>query len=221
MKEITTDKKNMFSESLSKTLLKLLEINKTNMRQLHKNTGIPFSTINRMINESDHNPTINSLLPIADYFGITLNQLMGIDPLDSDMLIGIYSKKREHWTKVPIIDWEQAFGWHKNPSTENIQETITTDVILNNNPFALVINETNLEGFMPNTVIIVDAITNIEHGDYVVTSKLDQKKSSLKQVLIDDGRVYLRPLNKNFQTHVMDDAYKIIGIVIQIRMDTK
>lgn len=206
-----------FSDKLSKTINKLMQLHRINMHQLHKNTGVPLTTINRLVNDKKINPTINSLLPIADYFGITLNQLMGIDPLNSELLVGKYSSKRELWTQVPIINWEQVIDWPK----VTFQHVISTDLVLNKNPFALVVQEVNWEGFFPNSVLIVDQVNMPEHRDYAVVLKNGQKRASLKQILMDDDKIYLRPLNKDYQTQIMDNSFRIIGVVMQIRIDRK
>lgn len=221
MKELKNNKKCMLTDKLSSSIEKLMELHGVNMNQLHKNTGVPLTTINRLINDNNVNPTITSLIPIADFFEVTLNQLMGIDPLDSDLLVGKYAKKRGLWTDVPIITWEQASEWPANVSTLTINNVISTDVPLGDHPFALVINEINWEGFFPNSIIIVDTTLHPEHSDYAVALKSGQKRASLKQILIDDDRTYLRPVNKDYQTQLMDDSYKLLGTVAQIRMDRR
>lgn len=221
MKELDIDKKNIFTANLSSTLEKLMRIHPINMSQLHKHTGVPITTINRLLNDKNINPTISSLLPIANFFGITLNQLMGIDPLDSDLLVGKYSNKRTLWTEIPIITWEQAAEWPSNFNIDELRNVISTDVTLGQHPFALIINEINWEGFFPNSIIIVDLTAIPEHGDYVVVLKNGQKRVSLKQILVDDDKIYLRPVSKDYQTQLLDDTYKIIGTVAQIRMDRR
>lgn len=207
--------------AFSSTMTKLMARRGINMSQLHKQTGVPLTTINRMVNESNVNPTISTLIPIAEYFGITLNQLMGIDPLDPTMDARIPTKKNIIWTEVPIITWEQSVQWsNTNPKPTKL-ESVSTDANISDQSFALIIEEANLEGFIQNTIIIVDPTATYEHGDYVVMNKSDQKKASLKQLLIDDGQIYIRPLNKDFQTRMIDDSYNILGVVVQIRMDRK
>lgn len=221
MKELDANKKNIFTQKLGSSIERLMELHHVNMNQLHKNTGVPLTTINRIINDESVNPTITSLIPIADYFGVTLNQLMGIDPLDSDILVGKYARKRDLWTDVPIINWEDTAEWPLNLHTLAISNAISTDVTLGEHPFALVINEMNWEGFFPNTILIVDSNLQPEHSDYAVVLKLGQKRASLKQILIDDDKTYLRPVNKDYQTQLLDESYKLLGVVVQIRMDRR
>ena len=206
---------------LAKTIEYLMETRNINMNQLHKKTGVPVTTINRLLNEKNANPTISSLIPIANFFEITLNQLMGIDPSNLDPLIDKYAPKNSLWRNVPIISWERAAEWSANISTANISETISTDILLGNNPYALIISESNWEGFFPNSVIIIDSSILPDHGDYAVILKKGQKRASLKQILIDDDKTYLRPVNKDYQTQILDESYELLGVVVQIRMDRK
>jgi SOS-response transcriptional repressor LexA len=219
MKEL--EKKNIAAENLGITIEKLIKLQHTNMHKLHKKTGVPLTTINRLINDKNVNPTISSLIPIADFFDVSLNQLMGIDPLESDSLVGKYIKKQKLWTEIPIISWEDAIQWPLNSLNISIEKVISTDILLNANSYALIIIETNWEGFFPNSILIIDSVVTPEHGDYVIIWKIGQKIASLKQVLMDDDKVYLRPVNKDYQTQLLNESYKILGVISQIRMDRK
>jgi SOS-response transcriptional repressor LexA len=221
MKENDAAKNIASTSKFSGTLEKLMKLRGINMSQLHKSTAVPLTTINRMVNESSVNPTISTLIPIADYFGVTLNQLMGIDPLETNTSGGMVAKKSKYWKEIPIINWDQTINWDNNSAKHVLLNTISTDANISDNSFALIIKDSNLEGFMPNSVIVVDTCANYEHGDYVIIAKAEQHRASLKQILMDDDLTYIRPLNKNYQTQIMDNSYKIIGVVIQIRMDRK
>lgn len=206
---------------LGAALKKLMALHKINMTQLNKSTDVPLTTLNRILSGKNINPTITSLLPLAEFFNITLNQLMGIDPLNLDASSNIPIKKTDAWIYIPLINWEQALEWPKNNLDKTAFDSISTDIDLSANAFALRIEELNWEGFFSGSILITDPDIKPEHSDYVVTVKKGQAKASLKQILIDDGCKYLRPLNKEYQTQVMDSSYSIVGTVAQIRMNRK
>lgn len=53
---------------------------------LSKHTGVPYTTIARLRNSPNSNPTSSTLRPIAQFFDITIDQLLGDHPLPSDRL---------------------------------------------------------------------------------------------------------------------------------------
>lgn len=208
-------------EKLSLNLYRLMSISNINPSQLHKNTNIPKSTLSRMLTNKEVNPTISTLIPIANFFSVTINQLLGIDPLPNESSIGAYAEKRNNWTEVPIIDWELATTW----STKNIEtkksSAISTDIEISAGSFALKINDEDLEGFLQGSILIIDPKINPVSRDYIIVHKKGQKSASFKQLLLHEGEKYLKPLNKEFKTTEFDNTYKLIGVMVQVRMDWK
>ena len=81
--------------SLTKILSQLMSSTNTSISQLCRNTGLAHTTIKRMCTEPSCNPTLTSIEKVADFFGITLNQLIGITPLDN--IDASYTPKIQHW----------------------------------------------------------------------------------------------------------------------------
>lgn len=218
-------KKNMTSQinslaPMRSSIIELMRLKGSNMSQIHKDTGVPLTTITRLIHSTNPNPTISSLLPIAKYFGVTLNQLMGLDPLNlnnsSNGNPG--AKTLRPWLHIPLISWEEAAHWLDGPPC-SMAEHITSDCELSRHAFALKVAETNWEGFFMGSILIIDPEVTPEHGDYVVVLKESQTKTSLKQLLKDDDKLYLRPISKDYQTQLMDPSYQIKGVMVQTRLD--
>lgn len=202
------------------SLTELMRVKGANMSQIHKDTGVPLTTITRLIHSKNPNPTIASLLPIAKYFGVTLNQLMGLDPLNLNNLSSsnLGAKTLRPWLHIPLINWEEAAHWPGGPPC-SIAKHITSDCELSNHAFALKVVETNWEGFFVGSILIVDPKVTPEHGDYVVVLKENQTRTSLKQLLKDDDKLYLRPISKDYQTQPMDPSFQIKGVMVQTRLD--
>ena len=67
---------------LNYILSKLMSNSSIDDTLLSKETGIPISTIKRMRLNEEANPTSTTLAPIASYFKITIDQLLGLSPID-------------------------------------------------------------------------------------------------------------------------------------------
>src|SRR3990167_10478670 len=85
---------------LRDNLLRLMKNHDTNMTLIFKQTGVPITTIQRICKDPNANPTLASLIPIAEYFSITLAQLIGEQPLPQATP---NQQKPQHWINVPII----------------------------------------------------------------------------------------------------------------------
>ena len=78
-------------QTLAQALTQLLHHAKLTTNGLAVILGVPTPTIYRLAMGDVTDPRISTLTIIADYFGVTIEQLMGRKPLDKKF----YSKKRE------------------------------------------------------------------------------------------------------------------------------
>lgn len=200
---------------LRDNLIKLMRRCRVKVSELHKTTGVPLTTLKRMKNDTNSNPTLSSIIPVANFFGLTVDQLVGIVPLPSDKLLGSYQEKKGYWTNVPIIQWEEVSDWpHVNI---NVGSITSTDAEVSRDSFALIVETSDLIGFLANSILIIDPQAKPEHGDYVVAIKEGEKITSLKQFLLHEGETYLKPLNPHYKTVSLDKSYKILGLVVQVK----
>jgi len=190
---------------------------KVSMSQLHRNTGVPIANIQRMLHDPDVNPTISSIKPIADFFNLTVNQLIGDEPLSIDK--NSYIEKVESWVKIPIISWEQATRW--NLKKIKSEKFVKTDIEVSAQTCALEIEDDDYEGFNKGSIIIVDYHVKPDDRDYILVKKEKEKKASLKQYLYYEGKAYLKPVKKLFEITPYDNSYKILGVVLQVKKDLK
>lgn len=195
-----------------------MQNSKITINQLHENTGVALTTIKRMKTDNACNPTIASLLPIAYFFNITINQLIGIEPLEKEETLGVYFENRVKWKTLPLINWEDVIDWPNNKPT-NLTETVATDIDLSENSYALKVIESNWDSFLKNTILVVDYIIKPTHHNYGIFHKKGEEKASLKYVLIEDGDTYLEPVNNMYKTYPLSDQYICKGTLMQIRRD--
>ena len=54
---------------------------------------------------------MTTLLPLAQYFVVTLGQLVGDEPLPETRIKGAYRVNNEKLRQVPAISWEESIDW--------------------------------------------------------------------------------------------------------------
>lgn len=212
------EEKNLLGVKLNQILNGLMEKNKVSLTNLHRNTGIAMPTIKRMQSDPTTNPTITTLLPIATFFGITVNQLIGEEAIPSNL--SGYIEKPVNWLSVPIINWDQAIDWPNKKAIGN-SNSILTDAEVGNNPYALIVEEEDWVGFLKNSTLIINSDLQPEHKDYAVVYKQGQTMPTLKQIMIDEEKIYLKPLNTYFSPTVFDETHHFLGVLIQVKNTIK
>jgi SOS-response transcriptional repressor LexA len=207
--------------SLRDNLNHLMKEAHITMSQLHRNTDVPIPTIQRMRNDYDANPTISSLKPIADFFNITVSQLIGDEPLPHRLIVGGYRENRQQWITIPLISWEEAITWPKATGGKKDRRTISTDIELSKQAYALQVEEENWINLAPETLLIIEPKLDYKHRDFVVVYKKGDNQATLKQLLVDDGIKYLKPLVVGYQITQLTNKHKLLGAVMEYKMELK
>jgi transcriptional regulator with XRE-family HTH domain len=114
---------------------------KVTIGELSDATGIAEITINKLRNKQNINPTLSTLAQIANYFGITINDLLG-------------SNKKA----MPIL----------NEDGTEIAEKLPIDELNSKAEFAIKIGHNNYPNFQKNTILLVNSQTKVKNGDYIV-----------------------------------------------------
>jgi SOS-response transcriptional repressor LexA len=201
------------TEKLKKNLISLMTEVRLNAEELSRRIGIPASTIKKIRNNDDTNPTLSTLLPIAQYFSLSVSQLIGDEPFPASRKKGTYRPTTKTLNPIPLISWQDALVWPK----KNIQvlSTVTTEYTYSKNAYALLIEEDNLENLAKGTILLIDPKLKPEHRDFVIVYKSGQKIPSLKQILFDDGEIYLKPLIQGYKMSLLTSEYKCLGVIVE------
>ena len=205
--------------NLNRNLSWLMENNRVSLSVLYRNTGIAIPTIKRLQSDPTTNPTIATLQPIANFFGITITQLIGNK---TPTHVG-YLENKAYWLEVPLIEWNQVTDWLIPEKQIQIKasSSIFVDIDVGTKPFALVVGEDDWRTIFKGSLLIVNSEITPAHKDYAIVYKAGQSAPTLQQVVIHDGEIYLKPMNPSFQTIQFSEDHRFLGVLIQIRKNTK
>lgn len=208
---------------LRHTLAYLSKLFNISDAELAKATGISTPTISRMRSGGTDDPRLSSLKPIADHFKVSIGQLVGYEPLPRG-----YSKKFANNQTinllVPLISWVQASSYNEVVDKLNStvwHEWVGTNAILSESSYALKIDQGSLSPpFVLDDIIIVDPIVQPRDQDHVIIKPQNTTSSILRQWISEANKVWLKPLQSNFETKVLNENDKICGVVQQIQLMT-
>lgn len=201
---------------LRKVLTKIMADNHTDSAELSHHTGVPIPTINRLRSDKNSNPTLATLLPIANYFGISINQLIGKEEI-LDHSLDNFDKTTRKNISIPVIPIEcigQAFTKDAYPTVTASVKTISAD------SFAIMVKYAFITPQFPeNAILIFDPHLQPHHRDYAIVRLEGHQKPTLRQLLIDGDDCYFKPLSQELGEIVLGKQHDIIAVMVQALMN--
>ncbi|OGT06659.1 MAG: hypothetical protein A2103_03575 [Gammaproteobacteria bacterium GWF2_41_13] len=207
---------------LSNILKKLLFQKDMKPTDLARELNIPQPTIHRIVTGKSTRPYHSSLKPIAEYFSLNVDQLLGEAPLPSELSDmntqenhAVSVQKIKH---IPLIHWEKLFtndsqqeGGEKIPFLGNISEK----------GFATIMPDSSMEPIFPRDgMLIFDPEKTPKDRSYVLVQLHDSKSPVFRQLLIDLDHQYLKPLNPDlntFKMRLLEKSDIILAVLTEAR----
>jgi SOS-response transcriptional repressor LexA len=127
------------------------------------------------------------------------------------------------WTYVPLISWVAAGSWREAidpypPGAEDKRVPATRKVSAD--AYALRVQGDSMEPSFPDgSTIIVDPAVEPHHGSFVVVRLDEAAQATFKQLVIDGGTHYLKPLNPRYPIMEVKQGATVCGVVRQMVMD--
>lgn len=124
--------------------------------------------------------------------------------------------------ETPVISWVAAGDFTEVMSSDlsRVIEWIPYNSRAGKYGFALIVDGASMEPkFMPDDRIYVNPTFQIDElhtGDLVIMACDGDEKATFKELVVEDGNYYLRPLNPNWQPRLMpvDHNCRLIGKVV-------
>jgi SOS-response transcriptional repressor LexA len=184
---------------IDENLKKLIKNHNLNALELSRRTGIGQPVIYRLLTGETDDPKLSTVLTLANYFGITVNQLVGEMPFENFHS----NNKNPVYFDVPLLTWEQAANW--THLLENIPHN-SAKIIIDFKPisrlYALKVEDDSMSpGFTKETLLIIDGDKKPSDGSYIIVKKGTNDGMLFRQLLIDDQAQYLKPLNPDANKH--------------------
>lgn len=182
--------------------------------------NLPTPTIHRLVTGEVQDPRISTLILIADYFGVSIDQLSGRQPLDAQFYSKGDAKSIKPAFSIPLLTMHEAhtllkhskestqwFYWHSNSNHQDNNESVFAIAIKNNLYEPL---------FYHDSIIILDPKINPENGDYVLVNFDGDHLPVLKRYISEGKNKYLFTVNSDVKTARFDSKVSvIIGVVIE------
>lgn len=224
---------NNIKHQVGPVIVKLMQANKIDESSLAKACKISLASLSRIKNNPDSNPTISTLRPIAEYFKITIDQLLGYSPLDLDLDLETNTKTNTNnninlskKTRYPVINIKDINNWLQNKTAKYpINHWLSTDLQVSNHAFIINYNLDSTSSLLQNCLLFIDPKKQLSNKDLVLTYNKNLSEYLLRSLYIDDNnKQYIKPIETgNFEYVAIENNknINIIGTVIETRLQYK
>lgn len=198
----------------------LLKMNNTTVYRVSKATGIPGSTFTDWKNGRS-SPKSDKLKKIADFFGVSLDLLLGTDLGKSSEIAGYMSVRARKMVPIigeiragsPIITEETLLG-HEFADIDNVDDY-----------FYLKVRGDSMRdcGIIDGSLVLFHKQSYAESGD-IVACLVDGECATIKRFVQEGRRVMLRPENADYSPIKLstDDfesgSARILGVASEVKI---
>lgn len=206
--------------NLGKILQKLLYDKRINASELAREVDLPVPTVHRLVTGKSTRPYKTSLKPIADYFNVEVEQLLGEKPLFANEEADITRNRAlasSHISYVPFKPWEELSCQTQSDQTEKIPYIGS----IGSDAFATIMPDTSMEPFIQNeSLLIFDPSISVKDRSFVLVMLDETKTYAVRQILIDASHKYLKSLNpdlSSFKMRLLDEKDTVIACLVETR----
>lgn len=205
---------NNIETNLSKILQELIRKKGLSISDLARRTNLPQPTIYRVAQGEHQRPHKKTLQILSEFFNVTIDQLIGLEPLEGFEICKSISK-------IPILDCKQILKWPSIKFT-NVEYVIYEKTICAS-AFALKMPDKSMEPLITkDTLLIIDPDKKPQYRNLIIVKLCNFEEVIVRQLIKDANNYYIRPLNHDFDQFEMlmltaEDSIK--GTVIEARLN--
>ena len=203
------------NSQLLKNLKHLMHVNDITEAELARQTDNPQATVHKIISGKTADPRISTLQSIAEYFRVTLDDLLEGAPSSSTDTPIAKSKTQS----IPVIGWDSCIDAEsivQSLSAANWNNWIPAQD-LSANAYSLITKPSMEPRFPKGSKLIIDPDVTPNDGDLVVAHYPDTQEATLRELLIDGPNKYLVSINDRTDREKFDASVKILGTMIEFR----
>ena len=196
-------------------------------RKIHSGTAfakilnIPGPTINRILSGQVTDPRASTLSLLADYFSVSIDQLLGKVPLNTTETDDEPTQSLA-FLSIPIVTSLNCHDFQQTMQKPRQWYRWTTHTPSKHpKVFALHINTHILEPtFQAGTLLVINPSLQAKPFNYVALRFEQDPCISIRKIMTDGRCNYFHPLQPGHKIFSVDDmAHHIMGVVIEAHID--
>lgn len=208
---------------VSEKILELIEKHKITPYRLAKDSGVPYTTLTKILNKTTKNPQIDSLKSIADYFGKKIDYFTTEDtePLFNQSKILDFNMMTVEMVQIPIYGEVRA-GYNSLAQEDIVgYEIVAKDAVSDGDYFFLIVKGDSMieEGIGEGMRVLVRKQRSCQHGKIGVVI-INGDEGTLKRVFYEGDNIILQAANRDIPPRVLPiEDVLIQGQVTKVEFD--
>jgi transcriptional regulator with XRE-family HTH domain len=181
------------NENLRENLKRLMRLHgKLNLSELARETQIPQPTLHHIVSGSTKNPRRIQLEKLADYFSVSIKELLGVEPLTS--MLPQKLQEELNLNMIPVITWEDLRCWNHTSQNKMQRRYVVANDKTSKNAFAIELQRSlhPVQLFPKGCVVIFDPEKEPNDRDFVLVYFKELDRVILVQMQIRKGHTYLK-----------------------------
>lgn len=200
---------------IGKIIRQLMEYNKMSEADLCRGVNLPQTTINRLLSGQTSDPRISTLVMLAQFFEISLEQILG----QESITLNSYYKKAKGCT-IPVIEWGLLSEWFRTGvlTDDRVKKFVKTERVLHEGSFAVKTPLACSPVFGDNSLLLMDRLLEpqVKEGQVVLLER-GSEQPCLRYVLQDGDRFFLKRLFAPFDIVPVCAEDVFLAYVIEAR----
>lgn len=205
------------SAKIKNSLEILTEMHGISESDLCKEIKISQATLWRLLNENT-DPRASTLTAIASYFQITVDQLLGNQPIMKTSS-GVVDKSTTVYLPVfSLAKTSELIKMLDKVVPSNWSKWVDVEPSIKKTCFAVeVAGDSMWPDFTEGTLIIVDPSLTPKHRNYVLCQPHKTNELLFRQYIEERDEKFLKPINYVYKTIPLQKKDTILGVIIQSR----
>jgi transcriptional regulator with XRE-family HTH domain len=207
-------------DQLADNLRKLMWQFRISESELARRVGVSQPVIHRIAKGLTKNPNVDTLRPISRFFAVSMDQLVGDEPLPLEAISNVSPATHKQWSSLPLLTWRQAVFWEQLASEYKALHRFSTGAEVSDNAFALHIEE---DAFLPllarGSHIVVDPNLAPRHGSYVLAYYPPDDAIHIYRCLSGERHFRLQSIDPEKKMAPTWDACKIVGVLAEAKIN--
>ena len=199
---------------IGKNIRQLMACAKMSEADLCRGVNLPQTTVNRLLSGHTTDPRINTLVAIAQFFEISLEQLLGFEALIPNNL-GISTRG----CILPIINWGSLKGWLYNnlEVTNELHRWIKTERNFNEHSFALPAPASCAQIFGEEGLLLMNRLKSNDFEDGKIILVEQNNEFYLRKVLREGSQWFAKRLFHPYEITLLPNDITFHAYVSEVR----
>lgn len=199
---------------IGKNIRQLMACAKMSEADLCRGVNLPQTTVNRLLSGHTTDPRINTLVAIAQFFEVSLEQLLGFEALVPNNL-GISTRG----CILPIINWGHLQGWLYNNSetSSELHRWIKTERNFNEHSFALPAPAACSQVFGEESLLLMNRLNSKDFEDGKIVLLEQDSEFYLRKVLREGSQWFAKRLFHPYEITLLPKDVIFHACVSEIR----